>query len=112
MRKQAVRIGSRKFHSMTQARIDTGVALSTISYRCHAKTSRMESYQLLAPIQPNRKKIKKGVMVVAGGLRFLTLAAAAYRLNITATEVRRRIKSDRYTSYFCYNIHTGHSVTL
>ncbi len=108
MRKQPVQIGKRRFTSMTAAGNALRTNVGCISYRCHAQTGTelTKDYKLLRPLENNRCVIKKGVLVVAAGMRFSALIKAANTFGLSTAEVRRRIKSDRYPSWFLFNVRT------
>lgn len=108
MRKQPVQIGKRRFTSMTAAGNALRTNVGCISYRCHAQTGTelTRNCKLLKPIENNRRVIKNGVIVIAAGMRFSSLVKVANIFSISPAEVRRRIKSDRYSSWFLFNPRT------
>ncbi len=103
MHKQPVRVGFRRFISITQASSTLRMAYSTLRYRCFSTTQRMDNYEALNPIRNRPKKRVKGVVVVARGRRFESIAVAAAFYGVSPSTIRSRIMDESQTSYFLWD---------
>lgn len=103
MHKQPVRVGLRRFISITQASSTLRMAYSTLRYRCISHTERMENYEMERPIRNRPNKRVKGVVVVARGRRFESIVVAAAFYGVSPKTIRNRIMDESQTSYFLWD---------
>lgn len=112
MRKQPVRVGMRRFKSITTACQASNLPYSTLRYRCFAESESMRNYEVERPLQNGRNKRVKGVVVIAKGRRVPSYAVAAAFYGVSINTIRARVMSDSYTSYYLWDTRINQEVIL